>query len=66
MTEIECAVQGIKLGMCIMGLIVVCAFALKELIDEFKKPIDHKAQQERMAYLEAKRKRWEDYFLEKK
>lgn len=66
MTEIEYAIEGIKLGMCIMGLIVVGAFALKEVLDEFKKPIDRKAQQERLAYLEAKRQRWEDYFLERK
>lgn len=66
MTEIEYAVEGIKLGMCIMGLIVVSVYALKEVLDEFKKPIDRKVQQERMAYLEAKRQRWEDYFLERK
>lgn len=66
MTEIEFAVEGIKLGMCIMGLIVVGVYALKEVLDEFKKPIERKAQQERLAYLEDKRQRWEDYFLERK
>lgn len=53
-------------GMCFGAILVIGIYAFKLVLDEFKKPIDYKARQERLAYLEDKRQRWEDYFLERK
>lgn len=59
-------VLSVTSGMCFMAIIIIGVYAFKLVLDEFKKPINYKARQERMAYLEAKRQRWEDYFLERK
>ena len=53
-------------GMCFGAILVIGIYAFKLVLDEFKKPIDYKARQERLAYLEDKRQRWKDYFLERK
>ena len=57
---------SITSGMCFGAILVIGIYAYKLVLDEFKKPIDYKARQERLAYLEDKRQRWEDYFLERK
>ena len=59
-------VLSVTSGMCFGAILVIGIYAFKLVLDEFKKPIDYKARQERLAYLENKRKRWEDYFLERK
>lgn len=59
-------VLSVTSGMCFGAIIIIGIYAFKLVLDEFKKPIDYKARQERLAYLENKRKRWEDYFLERK
>lgn len=57
---------SITSGMCFGAILVIGIYAFKLVLDELKKPIDYKARQERLAYLEDKRQRWEDYFLERK
>lgn len=57
---------SITSGMCFGAILVIGIYAFKLVLDEFKKPIDYKARQERLAYLEDKRQRWKDYFLERK
>lgn len=59
-------VLSVTSGMCFGAILVIGIYAFKLVLDEFKKPIDYKARQERLAYLEDKRQRWEDYFLERK
>lgn len=59
-------ILSVSSGMCFGAILVIGIYAFKLVLDEFKKPVDVKAQQERLAYLEDKRKRWEDYFLERK
>ncbi len=64
--ETNLLVKSFESGVCMTLLFISSVFALKTVINEFRKPVDYKAQQERLAYLEAKRQRWEDYFLERK
>lgn len=62
MTEINYVLEGVKIGACFLGIVGAGVWGFYELAKEFKKPKDETHQKERLAYLEAKKERWESYF----